>query len=219
MSNRNIAEELARKYNVIVRQPRYGKDGKWYHHLTKFPAAFLDANGYIVFLTQEDYDGCQYLQLKHDVHVVGDGISSIPGYKHFQNLAPRQAKENRKTYQTNPKIIPPNDEGKLEFTEGAVEEMIVELKKRDSRLRSLAIKKHGTVCQVCGFDFASFYGDLGNGYIEVHHIKPLSLESGVRKMTVADIAIVCANCHRMLHRKGRNAISVQELKGLLQKQG
>lgn len=55
-------------------------------------------------------------------------------------------------------------------------------------------------CSVCGFDFQQVYGDLGKGYIEAHHVEPLSgrLEG---YSTTNDLAAVCANCHRMLHRQ------------------
>ena len=53
-------------------------------------------------------------------------------------------------------------------------------------------------CEVCGFDFAATYGALGENYAECHHKKPLA--DGKRVTRLADLAIVCANCHRMLHR-------------------
>jgi 5-methylcytosine-specific restriction enzyme A len=55
-------------------------------------------------------------------------------------------------------------------------------------------------CEVCGFDFAKFYGDIGEGYAECHHILPLSSTDTTRRTKLADLAIVCANCHRILHR-------------------
>ena len=64
-------------------------------------------------------------------------------------------------------------------------------------------KHHGTICQGCNFDFKDKYGELGSGYIEAHHLRPLStLEEGViSKYSVAtDFAVLCANCHRMIHR-------------------
>jgi len=65
-------------------------------------------------------------------------------------------------------------------------------------------RHHGTRCQACGFDFASKYGvQLGEGFIEAHHLRPLSsLEEGeVATYTVAtDFAVLCSNCHRMIHR-------------------
>lgn len=54
-------------------------------------------------------------------------------------------------------------------------------------------------CTVCQFGFADFYGPVGEGYIEVHHVLPLHV-SGVRETTLSDLAFLCANCHRMCHR-------------------
>jgi 5-methylcytosine-specific restriction protein A len=53
--------------------------------------------------------------------------------------------------------------------------------------------------EVCGFDFARTYGSLGAGFIEAHHILPLA-EVGTGTTKLADLAPVCSNCHRMLHR-------------------
>ena len=65
-------------------------------------------------------------------------------------------------------------------------------------------------CQCCGFDFASAYGELGAGFAECHHTQPIaSLKEGHRTK-LEDLAIVCANCHRMLHRS-RPLLSVAEL--------
>ncbi|MFD9319621.1 HNH endonuclease [Streptomyces sp. NPDC060053] len=57
-------------------------------------------------------------------------------------------------------------------------------------------------CEVCSFDFAAAYGELGDGYIEVHHRLPLHI-SGVTETRIADLALLCANCHRMCHRSLR----------------
>jgi 5-methylcytosine-specific restriction protein A len=54
-------------------------------------------------------------------------------------------------------------------------------------------------CQVCGFDFARTYGPRGDGYIECHHIVPLHV-TGVRTTRLADLILICANCHRVIHR-------------------
>jgi 5-methylcytosine-specific restriction protein A len=55
-------------------------------------------------------------------------------------------------------------------------------------------------CEVCGFDFFAFYGELGRGFSECHHTIPLADAIFQRKTLLTDLAIVCANCHRMLHR-------------------
>lgn len=56
-------------------------------------------------------------------------------------------------------------------------------------------------CQACGFDFAAVYGPLGEGYIECHHVRPVSELRAGETTRVQDLALVCANCHRMLHRR------------------
>jgi predicted HNH restriction endonuclease len=66
-------------------------------------------------------------------------------------------------------------------------------------------------CDVCGFNFLEKYGELGSGFIEAHHIVPVSILEGTKKTKVKDLALVCSNCHRMLHRN-KNGISIQELK-------
>lgn len=61
------------------------------------------------------------------------------------------------------------------------------------------IAANGTLaCEVCSFDFANRYGELGLGFAECHHHRPLA--DGARETQLADLAVVCANCHRMIHR-------------------
>jgi hypothetical protein len=56
-------------------------------------------------------------------------------------------------------------------------------------------------CEACDFDFAAEYGELGCGFAECHHTQPLAETAGERPTTLADLAVVCANCHRMLHKR------------------
>jgi len=74
---------------------------------------------------------------------------------------------------------------------------------RNPRASAEAKKVHGTVCQVCKFDFEKVYGQLGKGFIEAHHLKPLHhLEEGAAVVydVRSDFAVLCSNCHRMIHR-------------------
>jgi hypothetical protein len=87
---------------------------------------------------------------------------------------------------------------------------------RNPKLIQQAKEYYGAVCQACTFDFRSKYGELGDGYIEVHHLNPLSerpeLEwSDELRTSIADVSVLCANCHRMIHRR-RPALSLKELK-------
>jgi 5-methylcytosine-specific restriction protein A len=70
-------------------------------------------------------------------------------------------------------------------------------------------------CEACEFDFIRFYGDLGKGFIECHHRVPLASFQKSKKTSLDDLALVCANCHRMLH-KNIDTMTVDSLKNLIQ---
>ena len=55
-------------------------------------------------------------------------------------------------------------------------------------------------CEVCNFDFEKVYGDYGKEFCEVHHLTPLSRSDGVVKTELSNLAIICSNCHRIIHR-------------------
>ncbi len=102
--------------------------------------------------------------------------------------------------------------------EGAVQYYYGKRYERDLNNRKLAIKKHGLDCYVCGFNFEDTYGDRGKDFIEVHHIQPLStLEEAMEINPETDLVPLCANCHRMVHRKKDNVLSVEELKQIVKK--
>jgi len=89
--------------------------------------------------------------------------------------------------------------------EGAI--LLREHKRRERSQRLVRKKKEtslaatGTLaCEVCGFDFERFYGSVGAGFIECHHRKPLSELRPGSRTRLEDLALVCPNCHRMLHR-------------------
>lgn len=68
--------------------------------------------------------------------------------------------------------------------------------------RYLCLKKFGCKCKICGFDFQEKYGDVGKGYVHVHHVVPVSqLGPGYLIDPEKDLVPVCPNCHAMLHRK------------------
>jgi len=107
------------------------------------------------------------------------------------------------------------------FPEGRTYEKIHMQRERNQKVVALA-KKQATdeegklVCDVCGFDFHKIYGDIGYGFIEAHHTIPVSelIEDNLTK--VEDIALVCSNCHSMLHRK-RPWLRIKEIKEIVTK--
>ncbi|MEI7869675.1 MAG: HNH endonuclease [Candidatus Methylumidiphilus sp.] len=66
-------------------------------------------------------------------------------------------------------------------------------------------------CSICGFSFIEAYGELGHGFIEAHHIIPISKLKEQTKMSTNNLIAVCSNCHRMLHRKNP-LLTAKELK-------
>lgn len=103
----------------------------------------------------------------------------------------------------------------LTASEGAIIIAAHIMRERNPRLRAEKIRDalstgSKLACEVCGFDFAEFYGDRGNEYIEVHHALPLH-ESGLTTTRLNDLILLCANCHRMIHR-GRRWLSPAELR-------
>lgn len=70
---------------------------------------------------------------------------------------------------------------------------------RDAKIRSVAAAGEAIACEACGFDFEATYGQRGLGYIEVHHRVPLHV-SGPTETLLDDLALLCSNCHRMIHR-------------------
>ncbi|RYD02497.1 hypothetical protein N752_24520 [Desulforamulus aquiferis] len=70
-------------------------------------------------------------------------------------------------------------------------------------------------CEVCNFDFTQRYGNRGKDFIEGHHKKLVSELKEGEKTKVEDIALLCSNCHRMIHRKP--LITVEELIEIVRK--
>lgn len=80
------------------------------------------------------------------------------------------------------------------------------------------LKKHGRLyCQICGFDFEKVYGEIGKNFAEGHHKKMVAdMDKEGETIAIDDIAIVCSNCHAMLHRCNP-PITVEELKDIIEK--
>lgn len=111
------------------------------------------------------------------------------------------------------------DEDDEEAEEGRI---LSKIHKSRERSRKLVAKKKRQIlketgrleCEACGFDFHERYGALGDGFAECHHTKPVSELNPGEKTKVQDLAILCANCHRMVHRQ-RPWLTVEKLKDLV----
>jgi len=93
------------------------------------------------------------------------------------------------------------------LTEGEIVDMHVAKHERNPALRKACIEHFRAqnngriVCEACGMSFGEMYGEFGAGYIEVHHLSPISQIEGVHQVDPkTDLVPLCANCHAMIHR-------------------
>lgn len=108
------------------------------------------------------------------------------------------------------------EQGIVEAPEGRTKTVLHVRRERSRRLRAAKIASMGgnPKCEACGFDFAQAYGDRGKGFIECHHIIPVADLDPGRPTRLEDLALLCANCHRMIHAE-RPWLSVEQLRTLL----
>lgn len=126
----------------------------------------------------------------------------------------------RAALELTPEIVAvPDTSSDVEAAEGAILTRMHHYRERDASLarkrKEQAKAVHGRLfCEACDFDFAAAYGERGEGFIEVHHTKALeTLQPGARTK-LSELAILCANCHRMVHAK-RPWLAMDELKALV----
>lgn len=86
---------------------------------------------------------------------------------------------------------------------------------RNQKLAKQAKAKKNYSCEACGFNFKDYYGEIGDMFAEAHHKLPIS--SGTRDTKIEDIEVLCANCHRMVHRENP-PISLERLKNMIRDQ-
>ncbi|MBS9525855.1 HNH endonuclease [Litoribacter alkaliphilus] len=111
------------------------------------------------------------------------------------------------------------DEKDIVFTEGKVLYKLHRYRERDNKLITLKkkthLKKYGSLdCEACDFNFQVKYGDLGTGFIECHHRTPLYDYEDESETSLKDLALVCSNCHRMLHRS-LHVLDVGDIRNIL----
>jgi 5-methylcytosine-specific restriction protein A len=103
------------------------------------------------------------------------------------------------------------------FQEGAEKTRIQTYYERNPKLRDEALKIWGTTCHICGFNFSEKYGSIGEGYIEIHHLKPISSIKRLSDINPkTDLVPVCSNCHRMIHRR-KEMMSIEQMKSIFNK--
>ena len=184
--NRDRAKRLIEEWQIDALQGRYSHNGHWYATLTRFPAVLFDANGYIRFSTEEAYLTSPYLRIGKQISIRQPGISAIPGY-----------------------VVVDNSDASSNFDVDIHSFVAVEgqhrvtLHLQRERNQTIVRKKKAQAasldCEVCGFSFGHVYGTDAMSYCEVHHLLPLSEIESETQIRLKDLAILCANCHRVVH--------------------
>jgi 5-methylcytosine-specific restriction protein A len=126
-------------------------------------------------------------------------LQEIPSYAHRKKIPPEHV---------FPEALP----SEISYSEGAAHKITVNAFERNPQARAACLAKYGYSCAICSFDFKKKYGVIGEGFIHVHHTKPLAMIRSEYKINpIKDLVPVCPNCHAMLH-TSEPPLSVSELK-------
>jgi len=99
--------------------------------------------------------------------------------------------------------------------EGIPQKITIKTYTRSLEAKRICLEYYGYDCFICGFNFEKMFGEIGKGFIHVHHLRPLSeIDEAHEIDPIRDLRPVCANCHAMLHRKNP-PYSIEELKNIL----
>ena len=199
-STRLTWKYLAEQWGVNVKHGGYRENGTWYHLLRTFPAAYFDRDGYLWFENEDEYRSCPDALLAKDAKKnwanFPNGISSVSGY--VRRNSPADPNDGR-------------DDELLAAFEGSMHMCYVQHRSRERRIREAKVRAAlasggGRLrCEVpgCGFDFEETYGEIGRHFAHVHHVEALGAYRSARQTTLDELAIVCANCHAMIHVGGQ----------------
>jgi hypothetical protein len=108
-----------------------------------------------------------------------------------------------------------NHLAELSDLEGTQTEMKLMVRSRSRRLRDAALESSGGICAVCECDFSRLLAGRGVRVLQVHHLKQLSATGRPAVTSLKDLAVVCSNCHLLIHLDAKRALSVVELKRML----
>jgi len=101
-----------------------------------------------------------------------------------------------------------------QLLEGAVCQVTINRYERNPKARQRCIEYYGTSCCVCSFNFGQFFGATAEGFIHIHHLKPLSdIGEEYKVDPIEDLRPICPNCHAMVHLGGTTR-SIEDIKAM-----
>ena len=158
------------------------------------------------------------LKLKSDDEILA-GQSGYISSKAIEAYIRFYAKKHGIDLSVYEKLEPANEskqeteEDDRQRLEGRLTEAKVLRRQRNRLARQKCLEDSGYTCYVCGFNFEKAYGEIGKGFLEVHHTKPLATYDDEHVIPQSELCALCSNCHSMVHRK-REVFDVDELKRL-----
>lgn len=130
-------------------------------------------------LVNDDYERSVHRNIS-----LGEGVVSIEELEALKQLTKREFEEGRQKLVTHTRLEKTRNQALVRSKKNLTKQIEGHLK-----------------CVVCDFDFYEVYGERGQDYIEAHHIEPISQLTTTTTLTIDDLALVCSNCHRMLHQR------------------
>ena len=111
-----------------------------------------------------------------------------------------------------------NEVSDEDYYEGTRIKRLVNKFERDTKARDKCIEHYGAVCRACKFDFKEEYGEIGKGFIHVHHLVPISeIGKSYKVDPINDLIPVCPNCHAMIHKGKPKPFTIDEIKEKLER--
>lgn len=147
-----------------------------------------------------------------DEPISGDDVFAVTGFK-----VPRTSKVVDEKFVKNLWRVA---RGKpLSDVDRAVEGILTESRSRsrNAGLREAAIQRSGGRCEGCNVNFKKKADGLGKHCLVVHHKKQLKDIDQPTETKLSELAVVCANCHMMIHSNKNKALSLNQLRKRLQR--
>lgn len=167
----------------------------------KKPASYAPSLRHLEYILEEGYELRTFRQYSKD-----DDGSGIPKIKSFDATYESRslvvAGENFFAVEHKEAVAHKEQLEPVGYEEGAKLSVTQTQYERSPIARAKCLELFGAICSVCSFDFGKQFGKLGQGFIHVHHLIPVSKRGNVYKVDPqTDLRPVCPNCHAMIHKR------------------
>lgn len=88
---------------------------------------------------------------------------------------------------------------------------------RNAKLRESALQQAQGVCEGCGINYWKRAGGLGRHCLVVHHKRQLKDRDQPTETKLSELAVLCGNCHLLVHSDRDKALTIPQLRRILKK--